>query len=67
MTLAEYLKTAGRGAQSRLAEQVGVSVPSVWRWKEGVALPSLSRIPAIERATGGMVTAADFMPSGEGA
>ena len=62
MTLSDYLKAAGRGAQSRLAREVGVSVPSVWRWKEGEALPSLSRIPAIERATGGKVTAADFLP-----
>lgn len=62
MTLSEYLKAAGRGAQSKLAREVGVSVPSVWRWKEGEALPSLSRIPAIERATGGLVTASDFLP-----
>jgi DNA-binding transcriptional regulator YdaS (Cro superfamily) len=62
MTLSEYLDQAGRGAMTRVAKEVGVSVVTVLRWRRGDAAPSWDRIPAIERATGNAVTAADFVP-----
>ncbi len=62
MTLSEYLDQAGRGAMTRVAKEVGVSVVTVLRWRRGEAAPGWDRIPAIERATGNAVTAADFVP-----
>lgn len=62
MTLSEYLDQGGRGAMTRLAKEVGVSVVTVLRWRRGQAAPSWDRIPAIERATAGAVTAQDFVP-----
>jgi DNA-binding transcriptional regulator YdaS (Cro superfamily) len=62
MTLSDYLDEAGRGAMTRLAKDVGVSVVTVLRWRRGAAAPSWDRIPAIERATNGAVTAQDFVP-----
>jgi DNA-binding transcriptional regulator YdaS (Cro superfamily) len=62
MTLSDYLDQAGRGAMTRLAKDVGVSVVTVLRWRRGDAAPNWERIPAIERATNGAVTAQDFVP-----
>jgi DNA-binding transcriptional regulator YdaS (Cro superfamily) len=62
MNLSDYLDQAGRGAMTRMAKEVGVSVVTVLRWRRGEAAPSWDRIPAIERATGNAVTAADFVP-----
>lgn len=62
MTLSQYLDQAGRGAMTRVAKDVGVSVVTVLRWRRGQAAPSWQHIPAIERATGGAVTAEDFVP-----
>ena len=62
MKLSDYLEAAGRGAMSKMARDVGVSVVTVMRWRRGDAAPGWEKIPAIERATGGAVTAADFVP-----
>jgi len=62
MTLSDFLDAEGRGGMTRLAKAVGVSVVTVIRWRRGDALPAWDRIPAIERATNGAVTAADFVP-----
>lgn len=65
MKLSDFLDQAGRGAMTKMARQVGVSVVTVLRWRRGDAAPTWDRIPAIEAATNGAVTAADFVPRAE--
>ena len=46
----------------QMAARLGVSGATVQRWETGKMRPDWKHIPAIERATGGKVTAADFVP-----
>jgi DNA-binding transcriptional regulator YdaS (Cro superfamily) len=65
MKLHEWLATNGKTA-TWLAEQTGLSVSHVSRLieRDGVAekSPSMEACAAISQATGGEVTANDFMP-----
>lgn len=61
MKLADYLATMGLTDEA-FASQVGISQSQVSRLKRGLSRPSWDSLVAIERATGGAVAAADFMP-----
>ena len=61
MTLADYLKT-NRMTVTALAQAMGRPISTVHGWVRGTRRPDWSDVPAIERATGGAVTAADFVP-----
>lgn len=63
MTLTEYM-TANRVTSVALAQELGVSHSTVLRWASGTMSPPMRRIPAIQAATGGKVTAQDFVPVG---
>jgi len=60
MTLSEYLKANGPGAGSALAAKLGVYEASLSKWRTGRAMPRPAMMAAIERATGGAVTANDM-------
>lgn len=72
MRLSEYLANQ-KISDSEFARRVGVSHSLVHRWKSGEKRPSMETASRIRDATGGAVTADDFMdpPStaimGEGA
>ena len=61
MTLIEYMSTH-RVTSTALAQQLGVSHSTVLRWASGTMSPPMRRIPAIQAATDGHVTAQDFVP-----
>lgn len=44
-----------------MGRALGVTGVTVHRWETGKARPTLDAVEAIQRATGGAVTAADFM------
>jgi transcriptional regulator with XRE-family HTH domain len=50
-------------SQSALGEALGVSKSLISRWESGTRSPRLPEIVAIERLTGGAVTANDFLTS----
>lgn len=50
--IATAVRRSGRGAQSRLAEAVGVSLGTVSHWVHGRATPDQERWPRIEEALG---------------
>ncbi|WP_186307177.1 helix-turn-helix domain-containing protein [Mesorhizobium amorphae] len=61
MKLAEYL------SQEKLTDEafgalVGMSQSQISRIKRGVSRPSWENLASIERVTGSLVTAADFIP-----
>jgi DNA-binding XRE family transcriptional regulator len=60
--LKEYRQRAGLSV-SDLAEKVGVSRQSIFRIEAGDQTPSLDLVSRITRATGGKVTANDFLRS----
>lgn len=62
MTLAQYLKR-NKISRDEFAALVGVDRVSVWRWENGRVFP-LRYIAAITTATGGKVTANDFIRGG---
>lgn len=68
MKLHEWLATNGKTA-TWLAQETGLSASHISRLIErnGVAekLPSIDTCVAISKATGGLVTANDFMPAPE--
>lgn len=45
-----------------LAAKVGVASTTVMRWRRGTVKPDWEVLPRIVEATGGAVTANDFMP-----
>lgn len=61
MTLAEYLSSK-RITDEAFASMVNLSQSQISRIKRGISRPSWSALAAIERATGGEVSASDFLP-----
>lgn len=55
-----------RMTQAEFAEQVGCTQVSVSRWIAGVRMPRRGMLVRIIEATGGAVTANDFLPAPEG-
>ncbi len=62
MELSTYIKTAGHGAQMRLARDVGAFASDVSSWLSGRRKPPVSKCLAIELATQGAVTRRDLRP-----
>lgn len=62
MNLRQYLAQANR-SQSEFARQIGVSRSYLSEIASGAKLPSLTVAAAIERETGGKVSAMSFIPS----
>jgi DNA-binding transcriptional regulator YdaS (Cro superfamily) len=60
MTLSTFISQR-RGAAADLARALGVNHSTVLRWASGEHAPSLKMCAAISKATGGAVTAADFL------
>jgi hypothetical protein len=53
--LDEFLKSKGRGAAARCAEDLSVSAPTIHDWVSGVKRPKGPRREALEIWTGGAV------------
>ncbi len=64
MKLHQWINTQG-GSVRQIADAAGVHYATAWKWANGKKLPDWKHIPAIERATSGHVTAADFVPQTE--
>ena len=64
MTLDDYLSRR-RGEARFLADTLGVTEVTVYRWRTGRAMPSHERIKQIEAETYGAVTPQDWFPSQE--
>lgn len=62
MMLNDYL-TTNKLTLAQFAARTGVSASTVFRIRDGVVLPSLRTIQAIEAATGGLVTRIDLIAS----
>ncbi|RMF02468.1 MAG: XRE family transcriptional regulator [Alphaproteobacteria bacterium] len=60
MNLAEYMRRNGINDE-QLAARVGRARTTVMRWRRGVTRPDWAAVAALERATGGAVTASDFV------
>ena len=60
MTLSEWIKAGG--SINAIANAAGVHYATAWKWTNGKLRPDWKHIPAIEAATGGAVTAQDFVP-----
>ena len=61
MTLSEFLAAKDMTIVA-LAASLGRPVSTVHGWVRGTRRPGWDDVPQIERATGGAVTAADFVP-----
>lgn len=61
MRLTDYLEAKGI-TDTEFARLVGVSHSLVHYWKSGAKRPSMETAARIRDATGGAVTADDFMP-----
>lgn len=61
MKLHQYLSMKNERA-SAFAARIGAPASTVSRWLSGDRSPSLDSVAKVEVATGGLVTAADFMP-----
>jgi transcriptional regulator with XRE-family HTH domain len=64
MKLATYREAEGLSLTD-LAARLGRPVSTVHSWLNGDRRPSWDAVASIERATGGQVTAADFVPQAE--
>lgn len=62
MKLSAYLSDKNL-TDDAFAAIVGMSQSQISRLKRGISRPSWETVAAIERATGGLVTAADFLPA----
>jgi len=62
MDLKTFIRETGI-RQSQLAAKIGVQESRLSRWVSGKARPEWAMIAAIEAATDGKVTAADFVPA----
>lgn len=62
MTLHEYVKS-GRGKQSGLAKDIGVSPSFIWQIVKGLKPVPLGLCAAIEQATNGIVSRRDLRPN----
>lgn len=60
MKLIDYMKDKGL-TDAAFGAKVGVDRATVSRWRRGVFRPDWDIIEKIEEATGGMVTAKDFV------
>lgn len=60
MTLHTYLASMGI-SDARFAELVGRHRVTVSRWRRGKVVPDWEALSAISKATGGQVTANDFL------
>ncbi|MCU1787490.1 helix-turn-helix domain-containing protein [Pectobacterium polaris] len=60
----EGIKRAIRmaGSQKKLADILGVSQPTVWRWLHGKKKPSIDSVKTIEKVTAGTVTCEELRP-----
>lgn len=58
MKLSAYLRH--RGDAAALAHEIGVREQSVYRWRDGKAIPRRQYMAKIEAATGGKVRPKDF-------
>ena len=65
MKLHDWL-TETETSTTRLAELVGVSQSTVWRWVQGKMVPDMERMRLIAEATDGRVMPNDFMTSPPG-
>jgi DNA-binding transcriptional regulator YdaS (Cro superfamily) len=61
MTLAEFIESKSMTVTA-LAAAMDRPISTVHGWVKGRRKPDWADIPAIERVTGGLVTAADFVP-----
>jgi DNA-binding transcriptional regulator YdaS (Cro superfamily) len=61
MKLSQWIEQ-NRGTVRQIANGAGVHYATAWKWVHGVKIPNWKHIPAIERVTGGNVTAEDFVP-----
>jgi transcriptional regulator with XRE-family HTH domain len=61
MTLAQYKRSKSLSL-AELAEQLGRPVSTVHSWVAGTRRPDWAVVADIEERTGGLVTAADFVP-----
>jgi transcriptional regulator with XRE-family HTH domain len=59
MTLAEFMETE-KLTDAGLAEKVGRDRSNVTRWRRGDTKPDFDALVAIEKISGGKVTALDF-------
>ncbi|GKX46117.1 transcriptional regulator [Pectobacterium carotovorum] len=50
------------GSQKKLADALGVSQPTVWRWLHGKKKPSIDSVKTIEKVTAGTVTCEELRP-----
>lgn len=50
------------GGQAKLAEMVGVSQPTVWKWLHGKLKPSPEYVPGIVSAANGEVLPSELRP-----
>lgn len=66
MKLKDYLALANL-TEAAFAEQIGVSQAAVNRYCRGLRQPRRGHMQAIERATNGAVSPADFFDSAEAA
>lgn len=60
MTLADYLRHE-KQTHEAFAARLGVHAVTVSKWASGAMRPSWPKMEAIQAATGGAVTPADFM------
>jgi transcriptional regulator with XRE-family HTH domain len=65
MKLHDWL-TETETSTTRLAELVGVSQSTVWRWVQGKMVPDMERMRRVAEATDGRVMPNDFMTSPPG-
>jgi len=61
MKLVDYI-SQGRGYQSSLARQIGVSPQLMYQWVWGIRPVPIERCLSIEHATKGLVTRSDLRP-----
>lgn len=59
MKLKDYLSASGK-THAEFAEEIGVSVQSLYRYINGERIPDRDTMPKIMRATGEQVTANSF-------
>ncbi len=60
MKLAQYLSDQGLTDEA-FAATVGISQSQISRLKRGISRPSWETLAAIEKVSGGLVTASDFL------
>jgi transcriptional regulator with XRE-family HTH domain len=63
MQLAQYIKS-GKGTQASIAKQLRVTRARVWNWASGRSRPRPKYALALEKATGGEVSAEEAIGLG---